>query len=196
MSQAEDLGPVPSMILVTILFMGAFIFSRLFEPTPKPPANLDKTITITNSEFDFSVNYPEILIGEIYGEGGYKGQKHLRFQAYSYRAVPGLFDIEIEIREFSNPTLDDVVQWQMEYISSREMPHAPYDRILLRQMDVKGNPAMRHMYKFRWSELIYDSFYFTRNNELIVIEMRVEQDYYEDYKNDFEKLVESFEPLE
>ena len=137
------------------------------------------------------------LDGKIYGEGGNKGLTYVRFMADS-KSIPSFVGFRIEMRETANPTLDDVVQWQTEYISSQEKPHSPYDhdRILFKEVILSGEPAIRHMYKYRWSDIIQDEFYFIRQNEMIVIKMRVYQDYHEDYKNDFEQFAESFKSLE
>ena len=158
--------------------------------------------TVTNEQFNFSVDYPTKWTVLVRDENGYKGAKDVRLiirrKGFS-SDNPATFEIRIESRVMENPDLQDVVDWSDEYLERiRSGPTKGYgfEEILLEEDEINGYPVMRRQYTLSSSTIKFEEILIAREQDMIIITMKISQEYFTRYHRDFDRIVASFGPLE
>ena len=182
-------------VLLFIVGWGIMMAS-MFElwPTGRPEG---EWATITNEQFDFTVGYPTKWRAETYDESGYRGAKDIKLRIY--RSTLGGFEITVRYQKAVNPTLDNVKSWGDKRIKEANRNRAnnglPTYEIFEVQEDIlNGTPITRTIYGNE--EIMNQDIHIARSNNMIIIRLQSEAYLYEDRLDDFEQIVQSFEPLE
>lgn len=153
--------------------------------------------TITNSEFDFSVEYPTKWHARTYGENGFKGEHAIRLRIY--QSTTGFFEIAVRQKPAHNPTLDDVNMWGFERIedinndlSLRGDPLI--SEIFLQEESFNNNIRARRRYT--GGGITNEDVYIARANDMISITLQATDESFENYLDEYNKIVDSFEPVD
>ncbi|KAA3657493.1 MAG: hypothetical protein DWQ04_27925 [Chloroflexi bacterium] len=158
--------------------------------------------TVTNEQFNFSVDYPTKWVTQVFDENGYKGDKDTRLiisRPAIFRHDPSTFAIRIESRAMESPDLQDVIDWSDEYLDwIRAGPTKGYgfEEILLEEDEINGYPIMRRQYTLSSNFLKVEEILIAREQDMIMITMIVDKEYFTSYHRDFDDIVASFSPLE
>lgn len=155
--------------------------------------------TITHDEYNFSVEYPTKWLARTYGEHGYKGLDATKLRIYESNL--GAFKIEVRLQAAENPTLDDVTDWGKRQFKHSQQTLAnrgegPLVEIALTDGHLNGYPIVRFKSKNQGSNVIRDEVYLARSNDMIMIILQSEESRYEGHLSDFERILNSFTPLE
>ena len=152
--------------------------------------------TITNEQYNFSVDYPAIWIADTYGEFGNRGERDVKL-SIEYTMI------EFHYQAAQNPTLDDVVSWfegRLYDLRKRVLQDEDdgYEQIFFGGDVVDGHPIMRRRYKL--NNLMYEEVYIARQNDMFIIELQIPshtREYaYDNYFDYFDQVVASFRPMQ
>ena len=152
--------------------------------------------TTTHSKFNFSIEHPRRWVEHRYGELGYKSNDDVVLRLASDMKT-AFNSVYIQHKWADNPTLDDVANWGKFYIGKRMQRAArsfDYEELELFSDDIQGVPILRRVY--RYGPMVNEDVYIVRSNDMLIITIETSQAQYENYKPEFDRLVESFSPLE
>ena len=153
--------------------------------------------TITNTTYDFSVDYPARWRAEIYGENGYRGLEEIKLQIY--RSTLDQLFITVRYQKKVQPALEDVAAWRTRMIASwndaLRLNHEPvYEELTANEGSLRGQPIRRRQYS---NGVIHiEDVYLARADDMIIISLSADEARFEGYRDDFEGIVESFRPVE
>lgn len=156
---------------------------------------------VNHEQFDFSIEYPSSLSMILGNEKGYKGARHIRFSAYTESwQTPQNLSFTVETQPAETPALEDVVAWSDEDLDEiRTDPvraiNFGFEEISLLESQVGDLPVYRRRYAYRQSGLLFEEVYIARENDMVVITFRVEEEYFDEYLQVFNQMVDSFKPL-
>lgn len=152
--------------------------------------------TITNDQYHFSVDYPSKWTARIYGEGGFRSAEDVKLRIY--RSLTGYFEISILYKEADNPDLDDVADWGMQRIDrlNRNKPQSrdSYEEMQFRSDFVEGNEV--YVRRYGDGEMTYEEVYIARENDMIIIRLQSEAEDFDQYLDDFNRIVSTFHTLD
>ena len=177
-------------LIVAALFMG------VTAPWNSGEAE-SKWETITHPVYDFSLEYPTKWRLQTFGEYGFKGDRD--FKLWIYRSQRNSFRVDVRFRgKDLPPTLEDVVLWSNEriekYKSGNSHADGYYQELEFYEDEVNNHPAIRRIYTMSGMQI--EEVYIARQNDMITISLRSPISEFDSYKNDFERIVHSFEPME
>lgn len=163
------------------------------------PINRSQTewATITNAQYNFSVDYPTKWIARTYGEHGFKGEKDVKLLIY--RSLLGYFEIAVYYQPASEPTLQDVITWGDMRIAKINQGlirrgEETIEKSVIEEDTIDGHKIAKRVY---WGGGVKnEDVYIARTNDMIIIRLQSEEDDFEKYLPDFEKIVQSFRPLQ
>ncbi len=174
---------------VLLLFLGACILLALWHLRPR-----NEWETITNLDYDFSVDYPTKWKAATYGEHGFKGADDVKLRIY--RSAFGVFEISVRQASY-NPSLEDAVTWgdrRIDQINRNQRGEAGC-KILEEWSDViRNQEVVRRRYDCEITS--NEDVYITRSNDLIIIILQAEKGRLDKYREDFEAIVASFRPID
>lgn len=154
--------------------------------------------TITNADFNFSVDYPVKWNARTHGETGFKGERDIRLRIY--RSALNSFRISVHQQPAQNPSIDDVVEWGSHrigeidnYLSKRGDPELT--EIFFQKEDMVGEKTIARR-RYAGNGIIYEDVYIARGNDMIIIILQAPEEYFESYLDDFDAIVNSFRPKE
>lgn len=194
---------VPLLFLLAVLLAIAGCVER--------PVEIDQPQwkTVRLEEFGFSIEYPTKWNVYTYDEAGKRGSRNIRLEISQYRrinsfgvnSVSGVW-IYIEQKPQIHATLADVVQWGNEKIdqslsqSGIQYPLG-YEETLYQEEKLNSFDAARKRYTtFGSANFITEEIYFPREQEMIIIQLQVSQELFDDIYPDFQKVVNSFKTIE
>jgi hypothetical protein len=152
--------------------------------------------TITNDLYHFSIEYPTKWSARTYGEHGFKGGDEIKLQIY--RSWTGYFVIAVRQRDAVDPNVNDVTKWGADRIKSinRNMPrsHSVYQELSFERDYISGNQVLIRRYGN--GEIMNEDVYIARENDMIIITLQAEADTFDQYLEDFYRIVESFHTVE
>lgn len=157
--------------------------------------------TITHEEYNFSIDYPSRWKAITYGENGKRGNEVVKLSVYS--TVIG--DLWISVRQNADivePNLEDVLMWSNERISDyrrdsikyKEDPDQYFEEIFLEEDEIDEHPIMRRRYQL--GTLLREEVYIARETDMIIIVLQNPEASFDYYLDDFDRMVNSFTPLE
>lgn len=163
-------------------------------PVNRPEA---EWATVTNTQYNFAVDYPTKWVARTYGEHGFKGARAVKL--HIYRSVLGYFEIAVYRQSAVEPTLQDVIAWGEARIgnlnrnlASRGEP--TYEKSPVSYETINGYEVGRRIYKR--DGVMNEDVYIARTNDMIIIRLQSEEADFEKYVEDFERIVQSFRPIE
>ena len=185
--------PSPVALLFLLVWFLGFAFVtdvwRLALPNGEPDR-------ITNSEYGFSVEYPSNWSAQVYDEHGLKGADHIKLRI-ARSPIFDSFAIHVNYQSANKPTLEDVVAWgndlNSRFRSTRDSIEE-YEEFGLQQDTLREQPIARLRYRSR--ERMYEDVYIVRDNDMIIITLKARQEDFENYLEEFEAIVASFQPLQ
>ncbi len=187
---------IVAIFLITWSFAMFLAFADNFLPTrPKPTG---KWITVSHPLYGFSLTYPDKWYPRLYNENGYRGNHELKLELHE-RYNYGFGGIFVERVEAESPTLEDATVWDAQRLAklgrqAKNRGESGYRNSTLEEDQIKGTPLLRRRYELRdWQ---FEAVYIARANDFIIITLATKPDYYDKFKEDFDRVVESFEPLE
>lgn len=154
-------------------------------------------VKFTSSRYGFSIDHPQKWVAREYGEEGYKGVENLIF-ILSSDFDPGFNGIEIKWRSAENPTIEDVEEWGKSYITetSRNLQRRGeqgFEEISINQELINGAIIIRQNYIL--GNLTIEDVYIARKNSMIILTLRTSQGQFNQYKEEFDKIIMSFAPI-
>ncbi|MEM7118340.1 MAG: hypothetical protein AAF614_38280 [Chloroflexota bacterium] len=158
--------------------------------------------SVTHEAFNFSIEYPDNLYTQLGNEFGYRGRKNTRFIVFTTGAQrPRNLIITVETRSAESPTLNDVINWGNEDLD--EIKSDPvmtinrgFEEIFLVEEQINNVTVCRRRYAFRRSSLLYEEVYIARANDMVILTLEVDEDYLDNNLIIFNRMVDSFEPLD
>ncbi len=154
--------------------------------------------TITNLQYGFSIDYPTKWNAQIYDESGFKGEDDVKLRIY--RSFRDIFEISVEYKSASEPTLKEVIEWGKSQIddsiaslNSRGI-EPNYSLIYSEETVISGHTVVRERY--RLGEAMYENIYLARKNDMIIITLQTKETEFDSYLEDFNVIAASFRPLE
>ena len=154
--------------------------------------------TVTNELYQFSVDYPTKWSAETYDEHGYKGGDEIKLQIYRAWMDYNYFVITIRQKEASSPTMDDVVKWGGERIKRINRNTSRTDEMYRETRFVPDYIGETRVIMRRYGneEMMNEDVYIARDNDMIVIMLQAKTDVFDQYLEDFYRIVESFRTLD
>ena len=155
--------------------------------------------TTTHINFNFSIEHPRRWVAHKYGESGFRSKDDVVIRLSSDMET-AFNSVWIQHRWAENPTLDDAVNWGEDYLQSiRQNAYRSGNTLAYEEFDywednIHGVPISRRVYQL--GSLVNEDVYIARSNDMIIITIETSQDQYENHKPEFDRLVESFSPLE
>ena len=153
--------------------------------------------TVTHPLYGFSLEYPDKWRVEIFNESGRKGAHEVKLLIRG-REV-GFSGIVIKLVQMKSPTVEDAALWDDIRLTklgkaAHSRGEAGYKQISLVEDEINGTPAIRRVYRLRDGQ--FEAVYIARANNFIIITLQTTQEYHDKYKEDFERVLESFRPLQ
>lgn len=173
----------------------------------EPEIDLLEWVTVEHEQYNFSIDYPSKWIVELYGDLGRKGvdDEKLVIQRqdsiFGHPSSPSTFIVIIERRPFNNPILEDALNWENEKydrdLSRGGLHNMPgYEEFLFQEEEVAGYSAFRRRFTlFGFEGLTMEEIYFPREHDMIAIRLRVDEEYFNDFYPDFQRIVDSFKTI-
>jgi hypothetical protein len=184
---------VASLIIIWLVVMS--LYQGLSGPWNSGDANSDWE-TISHPLYNFSIEYPTKWRLETYGEYGFKGVRDLK--VWIYRSMSDSFRVDVRYRSKDSPSLKEVIQWSNESIDQfKSRPshiEGYYQELDFYEDLVHETPVARRIYIM--SGLQIEEVYFALDNDMVIISLRSPITEFDSYKDDFERIVESFSPTE
>lgn len=156
---------------------------------------------VNHEAFNFSIEYPNNLYMQLGNEFGYRGRKNTRFIVFTTGAQrPRNLIITVETQSAESPTLNDVINWGNEDLDEIKSDPAMkinrgFEEIFLVEEQINNVPVYRRRYAFRRSGLLYEEVYIARGNDMVILKLEVDEDYLDNNLIIFNRMVNSFEPL-
>jgi len=158
----------------------------------------DEWKTITNDLYHFSVDYPTKWSAQVYDEHGFKGENEAKLRIYRSLLGFGNFEIAIRQKNAVNPSINDVAKWGTDQIKNinRNMPRSNniYQELSFGEDYINGNQVLVRRYGN--GEITNEDVYIARENDMIIITLQAETDTFDQYLEDFYRIVESFRTTE
>ncbi len=148
--------------------------------------------TITHDLYGFSIDYPTKWKISQYGENGYRGFDELKIRIYENNIHD--FGITILQTNVLEATLHDVHSWRMQTITGPNREELKYDRVSLSEDELRGHPILRHIYTI--NDIKYEEVYIVRSQDMLSIRLHAPSDEFDNYLEEFDAIVASFQPLE
>lgn len=152
--------------------------------------------TISHPQYGFSVEYPPEWVARIYGEAGDRGAEEVKLRIY--RSIWGPPEIAIHYQETSKPSLEDVVAWGDLLIAEANHYLTDHGETIyvdssLQEDIIDGQTVIRRIYKREG--IMNEDVYIARSGDMIIITLHSQEDNFENYIQEFERIVESFTPI-
>lgn len=183
--------------IVLFVFAGVAL---LFLTNFRPIAVITKEWKTTSSPaFGFSVSHPGIWSAQQYSIGGYRGDETVIFIIRS-NFEADFYGIDISRQAATNPTLEEVAKWGNDL--RNEKGWRLYDSLPgfeaseLKQVNIDGYPMLRRVYRVDRGNALDEDVYIARQNDMIIITLRTTQGQYENFVDEFDRIVASFTPKE
>ncbi|MBE7528770.1 MAG: hypothetical protein HS099_03430 [Ardenticatenaceae bacterium] len=183
----------------TIMFLFLMVWLLLVIVLLELPVNRPETewATITNTQYNFTVDYPTKWVARTYGEHGFKGARTVKLRIY--RSLLGYFEIAVYRQSATEPTLQDVITWGDARISNLNRNlvsrgEATYEKFPVSYDTINGYEVGRRIYKR--DGVTNEDVYIARSKDMIIIRLQSEEEDFEKYVEDFEQIVQSFRPME
>lgn len=155
--------------------------------------------TTSSPAFGFSVTHPGIWDARQYADGGYRGDDTVVF-IISSDLVAGFNGIRISRQVATNPTLEEVAKWGNDLRKDDgwrlNRTYQGFEASDLYSDIVDGYPILRRVYHVERRDAVDEDVYIARQNDMIIITLRTTQDQYENFVDEFDRIVESFTPKE
>lgn len=160
------------------------------------PPRLPEVITVKHDEFNFVLDHPSKYVSTLYDESGYHGNHDIRLilsKIFYLAGQPETFVIRVESRTINNPSLQDVVKWSDEGLENLSSNFG-FEDISLEETELNGQPIMRRLYSTQTVK--YEEVLIPRSKDMFIITLIISKEYFNEYHADFNRIVESFRPLE
>lgn len=152
--------------------------------------------TITSDLYHFSVDYPTKWSAQTYGEHGFKGVNEVKLRIS--RSWTGYFVITVRQKAATNASVNDVAKWGADRIKNinRNIPRSNnmYQELSFGEDYINGNQVLVRRYGN--GEITNEDVYIARENDMIIITLQAETDAFDQYLEDFYRIVESFRATE
>mgnify|MGYP001144594080 CR=1 FL=1 len=174
--------------LFIIIWLALFIFGsgywRLLSQSE------DEILTVEHDIYNFTIDYPGKYIARQYGNEGYRGHEELklRIEKTSYDKM----GIWFEYREFENPIVDDVLRWRNE---QSKLGSVGTLKKQLSPVEIDEYDAWELDYTYENGTSV-NEVYVLRDNDMFIITLLAPSGSIAGYRNDFEFILNSFQPLE
>lgn len=184
---------VLGITLLWLLLMFALLRERL-------PISSEEIVwgRVANEEYNFSIEYPSKWTVDTFGDAGSRGATDIKLMVQE-PTLRGTFRIAIYWRSYHQAALEDVENWGAsrimqinERLSSRG--EQSLQEIELWEDSIEGRPIVRRRYGNE--RVMYEDIYIARNDDMFIISLQSETSEFESYLDDFNRVVDSFEPLE
>lgn len=188
----------PFFIIIVILIL--FILLSRCENMSNTQTD-DGWDMVNYEEFDFSIEYPNRLYMKLGNESGYRGADYIRFIVSTTGVQrPGNLIITVETKTAEKPTLHDVISWSNEDLDeiksdSVRVINIGFEEKFLVEDQINNVPVYRRRYAYEKSGLISEEIYLARANDMVILRIRVDAEYFDEYLVIFNQMVDSFEPL-
>ncbi len=154
--------------------------------------------TFTSHKYSFSIDYPQKWVARQYDESGYHGTDNLIWVITGPFGESGFNMIGIMRRVAVNPSLEDVSNWGEGTLINdgailTQRGKEGYRAIDVQTVTIKGVPILRRIYTL--NDLKGEDVYIARSEDMIIIRLETSTERFENYIDDFERMVTSFEPL-
>ncbi|MFK7805617.1 MAG: hypothetical protein AB8G95_28565 [Anaerolineae bacterium] len=157
-----------------------------------------------HEEYGFSFEYPVIWNMRLFGENGNRGNRVNKVSIDNFRRG---FDepnavIRINLKEFSEPNLNDVIDWSIENLDrlpSKEGLQYPlgYQELIYQRETVGIGEIQRRRYvQFNNSNHVTEEVMIARSDDMIIITVFAHPDIFHVIYPDFERIVSSFQTTE
>lgn len=187
------------LLSLTIAFLFLVVWSVMMVVLLQLPVNRSQAewTTISNAQYNFTVDYPTKWVAHTYGEHGFKGEDAVKLLIY--RSLLGYFEIAVYHQSATEPALQDAIAWGDARIGRINRNRADQGEEALEKYDVledtiNGHIVARRIYQ--GGGVTREDVYIARENDLIIIRLQSEEEDFENYREDFERIVQSFRPLE
>lgn len=151
----------------------------------------EEIATITHDLYRFSIDYPTKWKIRLYDENGYRGFDDLKVRIYENNLSQ--FGIYILQTNASEAVLQDVYSWRMQTIRHNE-EEFKYNEISLTEDELNRYPILRHIYTINNTK--FEEVYIVRSNDMLSIRLHAPIGEFDNYLEEFEAIVASFQPLE
>lgn len=184
-------------------FIGAVLFLVIwftvfsFLVKPRRSQDLDGLDSIYHEQYEFSVEYPLRWIARTYGDSGYKGGHDIKM-IISNGSIISDFNIKILVRESTEPTLEDVIDWSNDRISINQQTAIDRGNEYLEiyfKNDLLNNEEIARR-KYLIGTTLQEEFYIARSGDMIIIALQSDESTFDNHIDDFEGIVQSFAPIE
>jgi len=156
---------------------------------------------VSHKEYGFSIDYPSRWNAQTYDVIGRKGDEEVQLDVYS--SIWG--DLWISVRQNANvpsPNLNDVIEWSNQRINKYQrnsLKHEGdsdyyFEEIFLKEDKIDEYSIMRRRYQL--GILLREEVYIARETDMIIITLQYPETGFEYYLDDFNRMVNSFSPLE
>ncbi|MEZ4592627.1 MAG: hypothetical protein R3D55_15995 [Chloroflexota bacterium] len=152
----------------------------------------EEIATITHDLYGFSIDYPTKWKIRLYDEDGYRGFDDLKVRIYENNLSQ--FGISILQTTASEVVLQDVYSWRMQTIGQPNQEDFKYNEISLTEDNLNGHPILRHIYTVNNTK--FEEVYFVRAHDMLSIRLHAPIGEFDNYLEEFEAIVASFQPLE
>jgi hypothetical protein len=185
--------PWPFVVAFFVLWLLVASYSSGYWNYLNPPGEWK---TITNDLYHFSVDYPTKWSARTYGENGFKGGDETKLRIYG--TFGSDFVIRILQEAAEKPTLEDVAEWSERRVNSINRGELR-SRYIYRELDfredvVDGNKVFVRRYGH--VETTYEEVYIARPNDMIMIQLQADTENFEQYLEDFYRIVDSYHTIE
>jgi hypothetical protein len=157
----------------------------------------DSWKTSTSNRYGFSIAHPGWWTARGYG-GGYRGDDEVIFIIRS-NFDPGFNGVEISRQAADNPSVWDVAEWgtslrqekgwRINTISAHDYGQTP-----LHLFEVNGHQLLKRT--ITSGDYTDQDIYIARAEDMIILTLRTTDGQFEEYRDDFSRIVESFAPLD
>lgn len=188
---------------VTYLFLILFSVAIIYGELSKPDKSSLEWGKITNEQYGFSFDYPLKWYVRIYDEMGARGSPESKATVYSGLTLGSTY-ISIDIRETSNPTIEQAKDWIDEELNkAKTIIDQKITTFSLQEDVIDHKPVLRLIYSVSVKDihgqmvlLKGQQIYCPRNQDILVMSIKTSESTYQSDLLDFERIVASFTPKE
>lgn len=186
----------------------SYVFCLLLLSGCATEQDSNQWVTIEHEQYNFSIEYPMKWAADLYSDAGRKGIDDEKLvimrknnPILGLPSSPSTFIIIIEWRAFDNPSLQDALNWGNEKIdadlSQEGVQTKPgYEEFLFQEEEISGYPAIRRRYTyFNLGGVTREEVYILRENDMISISLWVNEEYFNSFYSDFQRIVNSFKTI-
>lgn len=150
--------------------------------------------TFKSIEHEFTIDYPSNLLIINGSDNGIKNLEFARFKAYNNNAR---LSIVVEIQKVDNPTIEKATEWGMHYppLNPIEKINSGFEEVSIENETLGDYEIVRRRYVYNNSGLMWEHIYMARENDLVIIRMRVNKSDFGEYSPIFNRMVNSFSAL-